>query len=259
MNEDQQRLKALYMEKSKHSNYQVLASRLRTILGESEIITNTRSEPERLRYVLDNVEVKDKTVIDIGANTGYFSFELLDAGASSVRLVEGNKEHAEFARMAADALGVSESVEVSSEYFQFDDQKQDHYDIGLLFNVLHHLGDDYGASMSLEDTKEMILKQLNSMSRVVDTLVFQLGFNWMGDPAKPLFVEGTKQEQIDYITSGITGHWEVLSIGVATGSRENVTYQNVDDTNITRNDAMGEFLNRPIFILKSTHEKTEYS
>ena len=250
MNESQQRLKALYMEKSKHSNYQVLASGLRSILGEDEVVTNTRSEPERLQYVLSKIDVKGKTVIDIGANTGYFSFELLDAGASSVQIVEGNKEHAEFARVAAEAMGVSESVKVNSEYFQFEEQGDEQYDVGLLFNVLHHLGDDYGNTASVEDTKAMILKQLNSMNQIVDTLVFQLGFNWMGDPAKPLFETGTKQEQIDYVTAGVAGFWDIESIGIATGARDRIVYEDLDDVNVARDDALGEFLNRPIFILR---------
>lgn len=252
MSESQQRLQALYMEKSKHSNYQVLATKLRSILGEDEIVVNTRSEDERLKYILSKLNVKNKSVIDIGANTGFFSFELLDAGAASVRMVEGNKDHAEFAQLAADVLGVEDKVTVTSEYFQFDGQTEERYDVGLLFNVLHHVGDDYGALESLEDTKRLILEQLNSMSRIVDTLVFQLGFNWMGNPAKPLFEHGTKQEQIDYISDGIVGHWTIESIGVATGTRSDVHYEDVNQANVARNDNLGEFLNRPIFILKST-------
>jgi 2-polyprenyl-3-methyl-5-hydroxy-6-metoxy-1,4-benzoquinol methylase len=257
MNESQERLRALYMEKSKHSNYQVLSGRLRSILGENEIVTNTRSERERLDYLLSKVDVQDKTVIDIGGNTGFFSFELLEAGARSVHVVEGNKDHAEFVRVAAEAIGVGERVVVTPEYFQFDGRTEGHYDVGLLFNVLHHVGDDYGSLESLEDTKRLILEQLNSMSRIVDTLVFQLGFNWMGDPSKPLFKDGTKQEQIDFITAGVEGYWKIEHVGVAAGTREQAHYADVDETNIDRDDALGEFLNRPIFILKSVNGEVE--
>jgi 2-polyprenyl-3-methyl-5-hydroxy-6-metoxy-1,4-benzoquinol methylase len=257
MSESQQRLQALYMEKSKHSNYQVLATRLRSILGEDEIVVNTRSESERLKYVLNKLSVEGKSVIDIGANTGFFSFELLDAGAASVRMIEGNKDHAEFARLAAEVMQLEDKVSVTSEYFQFDGQSEERYDIGLLFNVLHHVGDDYGTLKSLEDTKRLILEQLNSMSQIVETLVFQLGFNWMGNPAKPLFEHGTKQEQIDYISEGVANHWTIESIGVAVGTRSQVRYEDLNEVNVARSDELGEFLNRPIFILKSTHGEAE--
>ena len=245
-------LVALYETKSKHSNYQILSNRLREIIQPNDIHTVTRYEKERLEYITSVIPIEGKSVIDIGANTGYFSFELLDRGATSVHYVEGNKEHAEFVTLAAKALGVEDRLRVTNDYFNFEGPYPEHYDVGLLFNVLHHTGDDYGdRGATIEQAKQHMLAQLNSFSSAVDTLVFQLGFNWMGNKEQPIFENGTKAEMIDFIREGVKDSWEIVHIAVAEGSKESPRFVGLNDENIKRRDDMGEFLNRPIFILKS--------
>ena len=241
-----------YSQSSKHSNYQVLPDSLKSVVADDEVQTRTRYEAERLAYLKNHIDFNDKTVIDIGGNTGYFTFELLDAGARSVHHYEGNKEHSEFVRLAAEVLGVSEKVKTTNDYYLFDGSDTERYDICLLFNVLHHLGDDYGGAASAEAAREGIIKQLNSMNRTAQTMVYQMGFNWQGDPSKPLFENGTKQEVIDYVTDGIEGHWRIESIGVAEKTADGISYAAPNESNIKRDDSLGEFLNRPIFILSST-------
>lgn len=250
----------LYSNQSKHSNYQVLPTKLRDILNDGDIRTSSRFEKERLDYIVSAVNVSEKTVLDIGANTGYFSFELLDAGAKSVHCYEGNKEHASFIKVGARALGVDNNLTVTDSYYEFDGSDKDHYDVGLLFNVLHHIGDDYGDnSIAVDKAKEAIIQQLNNMSSVADTLIFQLGFNWQGDSTKPLFANGSKAELIDFIRDGISEYWDIVSIAVAEGAKDSACYNEVNNTNIERNDSLGEFLNRPIFILKSNRKYDEAS
>jgi SAM-dependent methyltransferase len=239
-----------YSNRSKHSNYQALPRSLKKLIGESEVQTKSRYEKERLRYILGHVYIKGKTVLDIGANTGFFSFELLDAGADRVTCYEGNKEHAEFLKLASKAIGRQDEVQVHDEYYLFDNK--DKYDVTLLLNILHHFGDDYGdQSAGKEKALAEMLKQLNELSLVSGTVVFQLGFNWHGDPAKPLFQNGTKKEVINFIEGGIKDSFDVSSIGVAVKRGGNVEYEELSDSNIERDDSLGEFLNRPIFILKS--------
>lgn len=243
-----------YSNKSKHSNYQVLPTVLRELVGVSDIQTRTRHEEERLEYILNNVSTEGKTIIDIGGNTGYFVFELLDAGAKSVCLYEGNAEHAKFVELARNALGVNkERLEVISGYFPFSDVTETgNYDIGVLLNVLHHIGDDYGdSSLSIEHAKVEILKQLRFMRKKVNTLVFQLGFCWQGNPSSLLFENGTKKEMIDYIQEGVKGTWRVKAIGIAEKNSEGIKYNDLNNENIERDDSLGEFLNRPLFILEA--------
>lgn len=146
----------LYSLKSKHSNYQILSRRLSNIINCNEIEVKTRHEAERLEYILKNVDIKNKLVLDIGGNTGYFTFEMLDNGAKKVYYYDCNNIHSEFVRLAAQALGVENYVNIENDYFSFED-KSNNYNIILLLNVLHHIGDDYGEKeLSIEKPKKKL-------------------------------------------------------------------------------------------------------
>lgn len=241
----------LYTTKSKHSNYQILPRQLKKILNEDDLQTSTRYEQQRLEYILSKVNVRGDSVLDIGANTGFFSFELLDAGARKVHYYEGNHKHAEFVQLASDVLGLKNQLRVTNDYYLFDNSDTERYGIILLFNVLHHLGDDYGdKKIPVEMAKSQIIQQLNNESGHTSTLIYQMGFNWQGDINKPLFENGTKREMINFVKEGVAGIWDVDSIGIAVVHGKSISYEDLNDTNEERNDSLGEFLNRPIFILR---------
>lgn len=246
----------LYSTKSKHSNYQILPNQLRKLLNVEDVVTSTRYEHERLNYLLSKVDVRNKSVLDIGANTGYFSFELLDAGAKKVHYYEGNAEHAQFVDLAVRSLELQNVMTVTNDYYPFDGSDTSHYDVVLLFNVLHHVGDDYGdKKLTVEEAREEILNQLNFLASNCDSLVLQLGFNWQGDTSRPLFERGTKKEMIEFVRSNINSCWDISAIGIAQVTDKSIEYKDLDESNIERNDSMGEFLNRPILILKSKVRK----
>lgn len=245
-------LKTLYENDSKHSNYQVLTRKLAKLIAPEQISTNSRYEHERLAYLKKHLTLKDKTLLDIGGNTGFFTFECLDAGASIVDYYEGNQYHADFVRTASKVLKYDDKVNVHNTYYPFNGKSSQHYDIILLLNVLHHVGDDYGEpSTSIDKARELIIHQINNMSVTCDVMVLQLGFCWKGNITMGLFEHGTKQEMIEYLKNGIDECWEILHIGIAEKNKNEVTYEELSDHNIARSDEIGEFLNRPLFILKS--------
>lgn len=248
----QQKLIDKYSNQSKHSNYQALPAKLQQIIPNSSVVTNSRWEQERLEYIKSRISIKGMTVLDIGGNTGFFTFEILDAEAAKIFYYDGNKDHADFVELAAEALNLQGRINVNPKYFDFSKPGNQKYDIGLLLNVLHHTGSDYGEKNSeVNEAKEAIINQLNSMSQFANVLIFQLGFNWHGDPAKPLFTNGTKEEMISYIKNGTRNHWDIESIGIAQKTDAGVTYEALSENNIDRDDSVGEFLNRPLFILKA--------
>jgi hypothetical protein len=245
-------LKYFYEHSSKHSNYQILPTALKHILRQDDLHIKTRYESERLRFILERIEIAGKSVLDIGGNTGYFSFELLDAGAQKVTHYEGNKEHSKFVELAAQVTGNEKKLEVINGYFDFDGRYKSWHDIVLLLNVLHHVGDDYGETrLDINDAKKLIIDQLNSLSGSCETLILQIGYNWHGNAGRPLFEFGTKKEVIEFIQYGIVGSWEISSIGIAESKNSSILFRDPDAKNIERDDTMGEFLNRPIFILRS--------
>ena len=247
------RLIQLYNKISKHSNYQVLASPLRGHIPTEKLETRSRFEQERLDYVLGKVPYQNCTLSDIGGNTGFFSFEFIASGAQSVTFIEGNKEHSDFVQEAVAVLGWQEKFSVENRYVKFkEDLPTLDVDICLLLNVLHHVGDDYGnQSQSIESAKQNILNSLAALAKHTQYLVFQLGFNWKGDVRLPLLANGTKREMIDFLEEGTKDGWVIRNIGIAESAGENIIYNELDSKNIRRQDSLGEFLNRPIFIMES--------
>ncbi|MBK2093360.1 DUF1698 domain-containing protein [Francisella philomiragia] len=243
-------LRIIYESQSKHSQYQLLSTNLSKILNISDISINSRYERERLDYILQNVDLKNKEILDIGGNTGYFTFEMVDAGAKEIVYYEGNKQHADFVELAADVLGIQEKISIHNEYYKFSCHRK--YDVALLLNVLHHIGDDFGDSqISIEKAKKEIISLLNKVLESCKILIFQLGFNWKGDSKLPLFDYGTKKELIDLILKGLNQSYKISKIGVAEKIDNQIVYNNLNEKNIERDDSLGEFLNRPIFIIEN--------
>lgn len=246
-----QELIDLYLKQSKHSQYQILPRDFEGILDPKDLNIISRYEYERWNYIKSKVDIKDKEVIDIGGNSGFFSFEAAREGAKKVDYYEANNAHARFVEKAAVLLNRDRQIKVNNCVFDFKEERRKQ-DIALLLNVLHHIGDDYGDScLSIEQAKELMMQQLNFMSKIADVVVFQLGFNWKGNPKNCLFKNGTKREMIDLVVNSTKNHFDMLHIGIAEKKNNHVEYYELNDENVIRDDSLGEFLNRPIFILKS--------
>ena len=244
------RLTSNYNAISKHSQYQILPRNLSKYIAQEGLNTKSRAEQQRFDYISQKISLKGKSLVDIGANTGFFSFNALEAGAKHVTSYEGNVAHAEFMSAAMELLELSGQMDVKNEYYNFNETRK--YDTCFLLNVIHHLGDDYGdKTLNIEKAKEFMIQQLNKMSSICKTIVFQLGFNWKGNRATCLFKNGTKQEMIDFIKNGTKGFWNIRHIGVAEKKDKAIIYKDLTPQNIQRMDEIGEFLNRPIFIMES--------
>jgi SAM-dependent methyltransferase len=243
----------------KHIGYHVLPERLNALLAGSGLENRyTFHERERMAFFREHVDFAGKSVLDIGCNIGWVLMGALDAGAAKVVGYEGKPSCAEFITRAIDELGERERFEFHPRYYAFDGEAGRH-DVALLLNVLHHLGDDYGGEpgLSIAAAKARMLEQLNGLARQVGTLIFQLGFNWKGNRNTCLFEHGTKAEMIDFVTRGTAADWRVEAIGIAERRDGIVRYAPLSATNILRDDALGEFLNRPLFVLRSRHVAKE--
>ncbi len=245
-----EKMKNLYMETSKHSKYQILADPIRKMINQDELDIKSRQEQERLDYIVKNINLEGKNVLDIGGNTGYFTFEALEKKAKHVDYYEGNTNHAEFVRTAKEAIGYKDKLTVYDEYFDFEKNKK-RYDVIFNLNVLHHLGDDFGEYSKKKFAKEKMREIINKMAQYTDIMVFQMGYNWMGNISENLFENGTKTEMIEFVKES-NKFWDVLYVGIAQKNQDgDIVYENVNHNNKKRDDSLGEFLNRPIFIMKS--------
>lgn len=242
----------LVVTKSKHSDYQLLYPSLAALVPDSAYHPSGKHEQQRQAYMRQHRSLVELNVLDIGANTGYFSFGALDDGACKVVSQEGNPEHANFISLGARCLGLEDRMVVRPTYFDFSDAniESEKYDLILCLNVLHHLGDDFGnASLSLELAKSEMMVALNNLAGKTVRCWLQLGFNWKGNPNSPLFVKGAKSELIDFVKQGTQGVWEIEHVAVFDPAAQNYTKLTAD--NIDRFDQLGEFLNRPLFLLRS--------
>ena len=162
-------LKKMYANNSKHSNYQVLASELEEFLNSKELITKSRNEQIRLEYFLKNVDIKNKTVLDIGGNTGYFTFELLSRGAKSVDYYEGNIEHSKFVTLASEVLNRKNQINVYNEYYCFN--KSNKFDIVLLLN---HNFNNQNENLILKQNEDNINKKISNLIKLNDNLKIEV-------------------------------------------------------------------------------------
>ena len=244
-----EKLRKLYLIKGRHSQYQLLASNLQKIVKDG-IPSKYKYEMERLDYIKKYVDFQNKTVLDIGGNTGYFTFEACNLGVAHVDYYEGNQTHAEFVNLAAELLKFDDIVNVHSEYYLFEKNKKQ-YDIAILLNVLHHLGFDFRGGVTMGQAKKEILNSINILAFHCKYIAFQIGFNWCGNINNCLFKHGTKKEVENFVREGTKDHWMIKKIGIPVQKNDKVAYEDVSLENNERNDAMGEFLNRPLFIMKS--------
>lgn len=240
----------LYIDSSKHSGYQILHPKVASLLPNNVIQGINRFEKERCEYILKHIDFKNKNVLDIGGNTGYFSLEANVNGALSVIHYEGNKSHSDFVKEVSSLLCLN--VKTTNNYFLFSETtKTDSVDVVLLLNVVHHLGDDFGdQTISLDNAKIEMANSINYFVGKTDYLVLQMGYCWKGDRNNLLFQDGTKLEMIEFVKNAVRDKWEIVGVGIAEVDNGKTIYNEMSNINIVRNDELGEFRNRPLIILK---------
>lgn len=232
---------------SKHSAYQEIYPPLLRHLNAP--LQSGKYEAARWDYMKNRTNWADSNVIDIGANTGYFSMAAIESHANEVVAVEGNDVHAKFIIAATELMEWQSRLYVENRYFEFEDVGRA-YDIGICFNVLHHIGDDFGdPSLNVEEAKKGIEMRLQNLSKRVYQCWFQLGFNWKGDPNAPLFTRGLKSELIDFIQEACSGFWLIEELAIYDPAKG--SYEPADKVLLQRFNDVGEFLNRPLFLLES--------
>ncbi len=241
-------LAALVKKSSKHGDYQALHPWLHGAGGQ-DYRPAGKQEKARQAHMERHTKPKGQTVLDIGANTGYFTFGALQAGAAHVTAIEGNKDHAAFIDEAGKLLKIDKRMDVRAGYFDFFAPAAETYDLILCLNVLHHLGDDFGdQALTMEKAKTEIRRAIRGLARHGRQMWLQLGFNWKGNRHLPLFADGTKREIMAFVADACKGAWSIQHTSVF--SPHTHAYEECQGELMARFDNLGEFLNRPLFLLE---------
>jgi SAM-dependent methyltransferase len=243
-------LRDLYLQRSKHASYQLVHPVVAQLLGDTADLPAGKLEQARQAYFERALPLLGARVLDIGANTGYFSFAALQSGAADVVCVEGNPEHAAFLAQSAELTGLASRMKVQARYFDFMAPTEAVYDVTYCLNVLHHLGDDFGdGQLTMDAARAQMLASLRHMAGMTRILMLQLGFNWKGDVRFPLFEGGEKAALIDFVAHGVGDQWTIEEVTVPNPVTHEI--EPISEDNLPRNNQIGEFMNRPLFKLRS--------
>jgi protein-L-isoaspartate O-methyltransferase len=184
------KLHELYSDRSKHSVYQNIPLFARDALGYTETINERwRGDSSRWEYMQHYLDFSNQSVLDVGANTGFFTLSLAHKYPDSVfTALEGNVNHAEFIRLVATQLGMT-NVRVISGYLDLaalDSLAK--YDTILLYNVLHHAGADFDKDLvpSRDDLFGYLVKFATMLRGHCARSAFQMGYNWCGNKQQPV-------------------------------------------------------------------------
>ena len=207
-------------------------------------------DKERGEYILNNFDFANKKVVDIGANVGFFSLQAALAGAHSVYAYESNEEDARFIQLIVKGLYLEDRIIIKAESYDFKTLNAGTNDLLLCLNVLHHYGRYFGdLESNLEESKSRIFEILNGLSLKNETCFYQMGYNWKGNEQLPLFGSGSKREMIESLKDAVMDYWEVINVAVI--NPQTMRYQNYSEDLSGRFDFLGEFGNRPLFLLRS--------
>jgi hypothetical protein len=273
-----EKLEALYNDGSKHSRYQNIPEFVRNELGYTETIDeNWRGDTARYAYLTKILQFgEDKSIGEIGANTGFFTLSLAHANPSSTFYAyEINATHAAFIQDIADSFEMKNLVIKAQGVDMEGIALMEKHDILLNYNVLHHAGVDFDTEMiaSVQDYEAYATEYLKRIAAKTRKMVFQIGSNWGGNKQKPLIPLSDDAEKIAFNTRMFkNAGWKVLDISLHTrlngmveyralsaevleqlnacpvGEEKTLIEQLVD---LSEFPSFSEFYRRPIFIVES--------
>ncbi|HET7775671.1 MAG TPA: DUF1698 domain-containing protein, partial [Azospira sp.] len=184
---NQESLLALWHSAGKHGVYQQLPQFLSDDFGgiQAPIDERWRGDRSRLEYLRTRVQFSDLHVVDIGANTGFFSLTLAHDDGATVTAVEPDPANRDFLKAVGQHYGLAK-LSVSDAPVTLDTVANlPQSDLVLLLNVLHHAGDDFDGNYvaSPAALQDYMGDYLGRLAKTTKRMIFQLGYNWCGNKA----------------------------------------------------------------------------
>lgn len=272
MNEAKELLRELYDESSKHAQYQTLPDALAERLG-VQFDVNEAWRGDRPRYPIIRKFITEgpaKSIVDFGANIGFFSLSLAeDFPDSEVTACELNPTHAHIIRLLAKIGGYTR--------FNVTEQAVDlqhaadfgKFDVALHLNILHHAGHDFDRTdvPDIASFSAYAVEYLRKFRATAARMVFQMGYNWGGNKELPLVQREDQAGKIRFTVDLFEkAGWTIEHVAIAKSGAENfpVEYELVPTAELFgQNDLQAwlikrygetvwsEFYQRPLWLCKT--------
>lgn len=212
-------------------------------------------DKQRAAFMFEHHDVRGQRVLDIGANQGYLTVEAALRGARRVDAFESNDVDGMFLSQAARWLPGLESVTAYPVNYDFNQANPDRWDCVICLNVLHHIGRYFDTHVhDLTEAKALLGQHLQRLLSPGACVWLQLGYNWQGNTERPLFENGTKREMTGFLADLIKPYARLAVIGIynpRTQSYKRVREGDQDQSLWQRFDSLGEFGNRPLYLIQS--------
>jgi len=215
-----ERLRDLYAETSKHGQYQTLPAKLADALDlQFEVNEEWRGDRPRYPLIRDFVAANGcRTVLDVGANTGFFALSLAgDVPGLKVTACELNKTHARIIELLAEVGGYELPVTDRPADAEHVD-RFGHFDCALHLNILHHAGHDFDGALVPDRTafQAYAVDYLKRFRTTAERMVFQMGYNWRGDKTLPLIERDDQAGKVRFTLDLFErSGWEVEGVAFA--------------------------------------------
>ncbi len=214
-------LRTLYFDGSKHASYQNVPTFVEEALGfQVSIDEGWRSDKPRYRYLLEHCPLRPgEHVVDIGANTGYFSLSLAQRFTNcQFTAYELHPQHVEFMRLVRCAFQLY-NLDIDPKPVEVEDAHQlPRYDLVLFMNVLHHLGCDFDVDVGRnnDNFRHTAVTLLSGLRQAGNRMLFQMGTNRGGDKSNPIVDARDEPRKLAFLTGLLqTAGWTVDHIAFA--------------------------------------------
>lgn len=225
MASDLDALKKLLITRSKHGNYGMLPPALIKVDPSLSLYSNSnRLDQQRYDWFSKKINFEGKRVIDIGANTGYFSLRLATEYNSIITAYEPFEPHYRSIELSKRILNLADDrFFVVNEGISLDKiSSLERVDIILFLNVLQHAGEDFDVErvQNLADWRRYAVQYLDKLKEIGRYLIFQMGYTWLGHEDKIC----KDKDILDYTMKLLADSgWSIISCGIVAGLN-NPTY-----------------------------------
>lgn len=199
----------------KHGLYQTLPPELLRCRPELKTASfSRRLDSRRYDWFSSRVDFRNKRVVDIGANIGYFSFRLVSEFGATVTAYEPFPAHHETIQLIKSQLSIGDeqmlAINNGVTYESLADFPD--ADVVLLFNVLHHAGSDFDSSYvrKIDDWHGYAEKYLVQLLSKTEILIFQMGCSWGGNAGQLCDIKNAPYFVRELL---LRSGWDVLHVG----------------------------------------------